>query len=90
MTEEPIPISKNCGKCKETKLLSEFNLLHGSSDRSAICKSCPTTDQDYEPYGTCCPEHFQDMMITNVFTQLETLLQTVDVIGHNGVEIPSN
>jgi hypothetical protein len=33
MTEEPIPVSKNCGKCKETKLLSEFNLLHGSSDR---------------------------------------------------------
>jgi hypothetical protein len=65
-----------------------INILHDFGFTEELAATRHLSDQDYEPYGTCCPEHFQDMMITNVFTQLETLLQTVDVIRYNGVEIP--
>jgi len=35
-----------------------------------------------------CLTHFQEMMITNTFAQLDILLQQLDVIRENGWEIP--
>lgn len=63
-----------------------INILHDFGFTEELAATRHLSDQDYEPYGTCCPEHFQ--VITNVFTQLEPLLQTVDAIRYNGVEIP--
>jgi hypothetical protein len=58
-----------------------------SDNRSSICKDCEH-ETEREPYGTCCESHFQDMMITNTFTQLTILLEQVNVFRLNGVEIP--
>ena len=88
LEDNPIPVDKKCPECEQCKLLSEFNLDEKSSDnRSSICKDCEH-ETEREPYGTCCESHFQDMMITNTFTQLTILLEQVNVFRLDGVEIP--
>jgi hypothetical protein len=80
------PISKECTTCKKILLLSEFEIDESAKDKRAdSCKSCQHKN---EPYGTCCREHFQNMLISNTYTQLEILLDQVNVFRLNGVEIP--
>lgn len=40
-------------------------------------------------FGTCCMDHFNKMMMTtSTFNQFQILLQVIEIIQHNGIEIP--
>jgi len=87
LKNKPIPVDKECSKCKQRLLLTEFEIDESANGKRAdICKSCK--EHESKPYGTCCESHFQDRMIANTFKQLGILLQQVDVIRINGYEIP--
>jgi len=84
---EPVPISKSCSGCGETKLLSEFKIDESKNDRLGdICKFCQA--HAHEIFGTCCETHFNEVLVANTFTQLANLLEVLDVIRQNEIEIP--
>jgi len=45
-------------------------------------------DEDDEPYDACCQHHFEEMVVTNTYNQLELLLQVVEALQCNKAEIP--
>jgi len=60
-------------------ILTEFEAHESAKDRhNTICKTCGK--RDGSDYGTCCRDHFEEMMIVNTFNQLELLLQTINVL----------
>jgi protein-arginine kinase activator protein McsA len=80
------PISKTCKVCKVKKLLIDFEFSNNAKNkRVRICKTC--VEEKDEPYGACCQQHFDEMVISNTFTQLELLLQVVEAAQYN-IEIP--
>ena len=86
------PISKRCRLCKENKLLSEFDFSNRTRDKhTADCKNCVEKKfegEGDEPYGACCQHHFEEMVVTNTYNQLELLLQVVEALQCNKAEIP--
>jgi hypothetical protein len=85
------PISKKCRTCKEEKLLCEFDFSDNARDkRAATCKNgVGKKDESNEPdYGACCQYHFEELVVTNTYDQLDLLLKMVEALQSNGAEIP--
>jgi hypothetical protein len=54
------------------KPLSEFDFSNNAGKRVATCKNCVgKKDENNEPYGACCQYHFEEMVVTNTYNQLE-------------------
>jgi len=78
-----IPISKKCRRCKEEKLLSEFdlNLSGRSKDKhTSTCKACvqkqeETTDQDH--WCGECNNCIQSEYLQGIYHSLTSLLGCV-------------
>ncbi|MGC2572542.1 MAG: hypothetical protein WA364_13605, partial [Candidatus Nitrosopolaris sp.] len=43
-----------------------------------------------EPYGACCQHHFEEVVVTNTYNQLQLLLQVVEALQckYVNAEIP--
>jgi hypothetical protein len=89
--EESIPpIDKQCKKCGETKLLSEFDWLPKSEDKhNSICKACERKMQETDEESSCeGPGHTNSCVINKTLTVMYHELELFLIRVQNGLFVP--